>query len=50
MQFWITDSTTHYVRGALYFNVAPNPDSIAPVDEYIREDIRHLIESFRWKD
>jgi len=50
MQFWITDSTTHYVRGALYFNVAPNPDSIAPVDEYIREDIRHLIETFRWKD
>lgn len=50
MQFYLTDSTNHFLRGALYFNAAPNPDSIAPVQEFIRQDIVHFIESFRWKD
>lgn len=49
MQFYLTDSTNHFVRGALYFNAKPNPDSIAPVQNYIQEDIVHFIETFRWK-
>lgn len=49
-QFYLTDSTTHFVRGALYFNVVPNNDSLAPVIDFLKEDIRHLIESFEWHD
>ena len=50
LQFYLTDSTNHFLRGALYFNAKPNPDSIAPVEEFIHEDIIHFIESFRWED
>jgi gliding motility-associated lipoprotein GldD len=50
IQFFITDSTTHFMRGALYFNAVPNNDSLAPVVQYISEDIDHLISTFRWKD
>ena len=49
IQFFLTDSTNHFVRGALYFNVKPNQDSLAPVIEYIKQDIVHLIETFEWK-
>jgi gliding motility-associated lipoprotein GldD len=49
VQFFITDSTKHFLRGALYFNNLPNYDSIAPVADYINEDIIHLIETVRWK-
>jgi gliding motility-associated lipoprotein GldD len=49
VQFFLTDSTTHFVRGSLYFNVPPNKDSLAPVIEFVREDILHLMESFQWK-
>lgn len=48
-QFYLTDSTSHFVRGALYFNAVPNNDSLAPVIEFLKEDLRHLIESFEWK-
>lgn len=47
-QFYITDSTRHFFRGALYFNCVPNQDSLAPMIEYLQEDIRHLIETFQW--
>lgn len=49
LQFWLTDSTHHFIRGSLYFYAVPNPDSIAPVLDFIRADIRHMIETFRWK-
>ncbi len=48
-QFILTDSVKHFFRGALYFNNVPNKDSIAPMSDYIREDIMHLMESFEWK-
>lgn len=48
-QFFLTDSTKNFVRGALYFNVTPNKDSLAPVLSYINEDITHMIETFEWK-
>lgn len=47
-QFYLTDSTNHFVRGALYFNVVPNNDSLAPVIDFLKDDIRQLIESFEW--
>ncbi len=49
-QFYLTDSTTNFVRGALYFNTVPNNDSLAPVIEFLKEDINHLIETFEWKE
>lgn len=49
-QFYLTDSTHNFFRGALYFNVIPNQDSLAPVADYIRADIMTLIESFRWNN
>jgi gliding motility-associated lipoprotein GldD len=48
-QFVVTDSTEHFMRGALYFNFVPNNDSLQPVIEFIEEDIRHLIATLRWK-
>ncbi len=47
-QFYITDSANHFLRGALYFNVSPNNDSLYPVINYIIEDINHLIETISW--
>ena len=49
MQFYLTDSTRNFVRGALYFNFLPNNDSMQPVIRFIREDIDHLINTFEWK-
>lgn len=49
VQFFLTDSVENYLRGALYFNVEPNKDSLAPVLKFIKEDIVVLIESFEWK-
>ena len=48
-QFYLTDSTDHFVRGALYFNTVPNNDSLAPVIAFLKEDIQHMIETFEWK-
>ena len=48
-QFYVSDSTRHYLRGALYFNEKPNLDSIQPVLDFLEDDMRQLIQSFRWK-
>ncbi len=48
LQFFVTDSTNHFLRGALYFRATPNFDSIRPVFEYLREDVVHLIETTTW--
>jgi len=48
-QFYITDSTHHFLRGALYFNTLPNNDSLAPVIEFIKLDIMHMLETTRWQ-
>jgi gliding motility-associated lipoprotein GldD len=49
VQFYVTDSTKHFLRGALYFNVPPNKDSLAPAINFFRKDILHLIETLHWK-
>lgn len=48
-QFYLTDSVDHFVRGALYFSTVPNNDSLAPVINFLKEDINHMIETFEWK-
>ena len=47
-QFYLTDSTNHFVRGALYFNFEVT-DSIEPINKFLHEDVRYIIESFEWK-
>ncbi len=49
VNFYATDSIDNFLRGALYFNVTPNKDSLAPVINYITDDIAHLIETLEWK-
>ncbi|MDR2907248.1 MAG: gliding motility lipoprotein GldD [Bacteroidales bacterium] len=48
-QFYITDSAKHFVRGALYFNDTPNNDSLSPVIDFLKADIDHIIETFKWR-
>ncbi|MDY0344177.1 MAG: gliding motility lipoprotein GldD [Lentimicrobium sp.] len=49
-QFFATDSTRHFLRGALYFSVLPNNDSLQPVIDFVKKDIDHLLETLRWKE
>ncbi|MCJ7467449.1 MAG: gliding motility lipoprotein GldD [Maribacter sp.] len=49
-QFYVTDSTKHFVTGSLYFYAKPNYDSIYPAAEYLQNDIRRIMETLRWKD
>jgi gliding motility-associated lipoprotein GldD len=48
IQFFVTDSTNHFLRGALYFNSAPNADSLAPAIKYAKEDIMKMITTLKW--
>jgi gliding motility-associated lipoprotein GldD len=49
VQFFLTDSTNNYLRGALYFNEQPRLDSIQPVLDFIKKDIDHMIKTFKWQ-
>jgi len=49
VQFYITDSTKNYMRGALYFNSTPRIDSIQPVLNFVKKDVDTMIKTFRWK-
>lgn len=49
-QFFMSDTTQHFLRGALYFDTTPNADSLRPVQDFLQVDIDHLIQSFRWKN
>lgn len=48
-QFYITDSSTHFLRASLYFNTPPKSDSLAPVVQFIKKDIVHMIRTFKFK-
>jgi gliding motility-associated lipoprotein GldD len=50
LQFYLTDSTENFLRGALYFREVPNIDSLRPVIEFLTPDIIHLIETTAWKN
>lgn len=49
-QFYVTDSTNHFVTGSLYFRAKPNYDSIYPAAAYLQNDIRRIMETLRWKN
>ena len=47
-QFFVTDTTKHFLRGALYYDAVPNEDSLRPVNDFLRRDLEHLINTIRW--
>jgi len=49
IQFYLTDSSDHFLRGALYFDTYVNTDSLRPVISYMDKDVEELIRSFKWK-
>jgi len=50
IQFYVTDSTSHFLRGALYFDASPKKDSLAPVIDHLHDDIKHMLGSLSWKE
>ncbi len=48
-QFFVTDSSSHFFRGSLYFRSQPNQDSLGPVVDFVKKDIMHMINTFEWK-
>lgn len=49
LQFYLTDSTSHFFRASLYFNSKVNSDSIAPIYDFVKQDVLKMIESFEWE-
>ena len=50
INFFLTDTTNHFVRASLYFNSAVDPDSIAPVLNFVSKDIQKILETFEWSE
>ncbi|MFI5196087.1 MAG: hypothetical protein ACHQD8_03285 [Chitinophagales bacterium] len=48
-QFTVTDSVKHFMRGALYFDVTPNADSLKPATDFIEQDIKHILMTLKWR-
>ena len=48
-QFFVTDSSRHFLRGALYFDATPNADSLGVVNDFLEKDIKHLINTLAWR-
>jgi len=49
-QFVASDSTRHFMRGALYFDVTPNADSLKPMNEFLRKDMEHMLMTMKWRN
>lgn len=49
-QFFVTDSTDHFLRGVLYFYASPNADSLRPVNKFMMDETIHLIETLQWQN
>ncbi|MEP6928052.1 MAG: hypothetical protein ABI834_10465 [Ginsengibacter sp.] len=48
-QFFLSDTLHNFLRGALYFNATPNEDSLRPVNDFLQEDMKHIINTLEWK-
>jgi gliding motility-associated lipoprotein GldD len=49
VQFYLTDSTKHFLRGSLYFYATPNRDSLSPLIDFFRQDVQHLMETVEFR-
>lgn len=48
-QFYVTDTVAHFFRASLYFNAKVEPDSMAPIHQYVIKDIQHIIDTWQWR-
>jgi len=48
-QFYVTDSVHHFVTGSMYFYAKPNFDSLMPAASYLKDDMRNIMETLKWK-
>ena len=48
-QFFLTDSTSNFFRGSLYFNTQARPDSLAPVVDFMKKDLDRMVNTFKWQ-
>lgn len=48
-QFYVTDSISHFMRGALYLNTEPNNDSLKTVIDFLKLDVDHFLNTLEWK-
>ena len=48
-QFFLSDSTKHFLRGALYFDATPNEDSLKIINDFLQQDMNHLINTLQWR-
>ncbi len=48
-QFFLSDTTHNFLRGALYFDATPNEDSLRPVNAFLQEDMKHFINTLQWE-
>lgn len=48
IQFYVTNQTDKFLTGSLFFETEPNYDSLFPYIDYIRNDIKKMVDSFRW--
>ena len=49
LEFYLTDSKNHFIRGSLYLNTQIQPDSLAPIYQFLKEDAVQIINTFTWK-
>lgn len=49
VQFYATDSVKNFLVGSLYFYAKPNFDSILPAADYLKTDMKQIMETIRWK-
>jgi gliding motility-associated lipoprotein GldD len=50
LQFFTTDSSKHFLRGAIYVKTATQNDSLAPIIQFLKQDAIHLVQTLRWQD
>ncbi len=48
--FYMTDQKHHFMRGAFYFNNHTIRDSVAPVVDFVKEDITKMVQSLQFKN
>lgn len=48
-QFFLSDTLHHFLRGALYFDATPNEDSLRPVNAFLQQDMKHILNTMKWK-
>ncbi len=49
IQFFLTDSVSHFFRGSFYYAEKVNSDSVAPITEFVMKDIQEMINTFSWQ-